>query len=62
MKEFKENPDQKLEPHFEGLFNSRQKHACLGDLVGDAPVAGSSTPQPVTSQYPFTFSCPPVHS
>ena len=60
MKEFEENPDWKSEPHFEGLFNLCQKHACLGDLVGYAPTAGSSNPQPVTSHYPFTFSYPPV--
>jgi hypothetical protein len=63
MMEFKENPNQSLEPHFEGLFNSCQKCACL-----DVPVAGPSRlppPQPtttsnITSQHPFTFTYPPA--
>ncbi|KAF8257236.1 hypothetical protein EI94DRAFT_1818521 [Lactarius quietus] len=64
MEEFKENPNQRSEPRFEGLFNLRQKCARLGDV----PVAGPSTVPPLqpgvqpTSKYLFTFSYPHTHS
>ncbi|KAF8262140.1 hypothetical protein EI94DRAFT_1809256 [Lactarius quietus] len=64
MEEFKENPNWRSEPRFEGLFNSRQNRACLGDV----PVAGPSTIPPLqpgvqpTSKYLFTFSYPHTHS
>ena len=71
-KEFKENPNWRLEPCFEGLFTLHQKCPQLG--TSDVPgMAGPSTPLPpqsgiqpttnsdITAQYPFTFSYPHVH-